>query len=290
MPGPRCVLALALLRALAGCRAAPDAPAPVDDATIKQRVADYYRKTATQPGLTFEVTALADSELPGWRKGTLKVSQGQQSQDVAFQVTRDGRFVFRGDVVDLTVDPVQEVVKKLKLDGAPSRGPAGARVTIVEYADFQCPFCGRAYLTLENQVLKEYGDKVRFVFKNFPLTAVHPWAEDAAIAARCAFQQDPEKFWPVYRGLFLKQAEISRDDFQATVTKLADESGLDPARFGACLDGKATLDAVKADQAEATSLGVNSTPTFFVNGRRLSGAQTYDGFKQMIEQALAEAP
>jgi len=280
------LLAVVLVLALAGCQEAPETSPNVDDATIKRRVAEYYRKTVTQPGLAFEVTKLEESELPGWRKGTLKVSQGQQSQDVAFQVTRDGRFFFRGDLVDLTTDPVQEVVKKLKLDGAPSRGPTGARVTIVEYADFQCPFCGRAYLTLENEVLKEYGDKVRFVFKNFPLTAIHPWAEDAAIATRCAFQQDHDKFWPVYRGLFAKQGTITRDNFQATVTALAAESGLDATQFSACLDGKATLDAVKADQAEATSLSVNSTPTFFINGRRLSGAQTYDSFKQMIEQEL----
>ena len=285
MPGLRHLVGVLLLLAL-GCQETPKTSPPVDDATIKRRVVDYFHKTVTQPGLAFEVTKLDDSELPGWRKGTLKVSQGQQSQDVPFQVTRDGRYFYRGDVVDLTMDPVQEVVKKLKLDGAPSRGPAGARVTIVEYADFQCPFCGRAYQTVENQVLKEYGDKVRFVFKNFPLTAIHPWAEDAAIATRCAYQQDHDKFWPVYRGLFAKQGEITRDNFQATVTALATESGLDTAQLGTCLDDKATLDAVKADQAEATSLGVNSTPTFFINGRRLTGAQTYDSFKQMIEQEL----
>ncbi len=286
MPGPRRLLVLALLLALGACQEGPKTPASVDEATIKRRVGEYFQKAATQPGLKFEVTKLEDSELSGWRKGTLKVSQGQQSQDVPFQVTRDGRFLFRGEVVDLTTDPVQEVVKKVKLDGAPSRGPLGARVTIVEYGDFQCPFCGRAYATLENQVLKEYGDKVRFVFKNFPLSAIHPWAEDAAIASRCAFQQDHDKFWPVYRGLFERQAEITRDTFQATATALAAQSGLDAGQFATCLDDKATLDAVKVDQAEATSLGVNSTPTFFINGRRLTGAQTYDGFKQTIDQEL----
>ena len=113
-------------------------------------------------------------------------------------------------------------------------------------------------------------------------------AEDAAIASRCACQQGNDKFWLLYDGLFSKQGEITRENFKGTVTTLAAASGLDPGRFGACLEGKATLDAVKADQAEATSLGVNSTPTFFINGRRLSGAQTYDSFKQMIEQELAD--
>src|SRR5512140_1415140 len=112
MPGLHRLLAMVLLLALGGCQEAPKTSPSVDDATIKRRVAEYYQKTVTQPGLAFEVTKLEESELPGWRKGTLKVSQGQQSQDVAFQVTRDGHFLFRSDLVDLTTDPVQEVRKQ----------------------------------------------------------------------------------------------------------------------------------------------------------------------------------
>lgn len=287
----RRVAAVALLVALAGCQRGEPVPPPADDATIKQRVVDYFRKSVTQTGLTFTVTRLEDSDLPGWRRGTLQVALGQQTQEVPFQVSRDGRFLFRGEVVDLTVDPVRQVLSRIALDGAPSRGPAAARVTIVEYSDFQCPFCARAYATVENQVLRTYGDKVRFVFKNFPLTTIHPWAEDAAIATRCAFTQGNDRFWALYHALFTNQTAITRDNFRDRVTELAGTAGIDVGRLGTCLDGKATLGAVKADQAEATALGVTSTPTFFVNGRRLSGAQTFESFKQMIDQELtAGAP
>src|SRR5256714_10274462 len=157
-----------------------------DDAAVSQRVVDYFQKTVTTPGLTFKVTKVEDSEIPGWRKGNLEVSLGQQTQNVAFYVSRDGKYLFRGDAVDLTVDPLKQVMSKISLDNQPARGPAGAKVTIVEYSDFQCPYCARVYSTIENDVLKNYGDKVRFVFKNFPLSSSHHAADDDALASGCA--------------------------------------------------------------------------------------------------------
>jgi len=257
-----------------------------DDATLSQRIVDYFQKTVTTPGLSFKVTKVEDSDIPGWRKGNLEVSLGQQTQNVAFYVSRDGRYLFRGDAVDLTIDPLKQVRDKIKLDGEPSRGPADAKVTIVEYSDFQCPFCSRVYTTFETQVIKEYGGKVRFIFKNYPLTSIHPWAEDAAVASECAFQQGNDQFWTMYNGLFSKQSEISKDNVAAKAAEIGEAGGLDVAKLKECLEGKKSLDAVKADESEATALGVNSTPTFFVNGRRLSGAQTYESFKQLIDQEL----
>ena len=247
----------------------------------------YFQKTVTTPGLEFKVTKLEDAEIPNWRKGNLRVSLGQQTQDVAFYVSRDGKYLFRGDAVDLTVDPLSQVMSKISLDHQPERGPKTAKVTIVEYSDFQCPFCSRVYTTLENDVLKNYGDKVHFVFKNFPLTSIHPWAEDGAIASECAFDQGNDKFWAMYNGLFSKQADINKDNLKDKSSEIAKDAGMDVAKFQECLDGKKTLDAVKADESEATALGVNSTPTFFINGRRLSGAVEAGAFKQLIDQELA---
>ena len=280
-------LALLLVAACGGGGGGGGGGATADDAAVSQRVVDYFQKTVTTPGLTFKVTKVEDSEIPDWRKGNLEVSLGQQTQNVAFYVSRDGRYLFRGDAVDLTVDPLKQVRDKIKLDGEPSRGPADAKVTIVEYSDFQCPFCSRVYATFETQVIKEYGDKVRFIFKNYPLTSIHPWAEDAAVASECAFQQGNDQFWTMYNGLFSKQSEINKDNLAAKAAEIGEAGGLDVAKLKECLEGKKSLDAVKADESEATALGVNSTPTFFVNGRRLSGAQTYEGFKQLIDQELA---
>jgi len=100
------------------------------------------------------------------------------------------------------------------------------------------------------------------VFRNFPLTSIHPWAEDAAVATRCAFAQGEDRFWALYHALFTNQNAITRDNFLDKVTELAGAAGIDTARLGTCLDGKATLAAVPADQAEGAALGVTSTPTF----------------------------
>ena len=259
---------------------------PASDETISQRVIDYFQKTVTTHGLNFKVTGLEDSEVPGWRKGNLEVSLGAQNQNVAFYISRDGHYLFRGEAVDVTVDPLKQVMGKIALDGQPERGPKDAKVTIVEYSDFQCPFCSRVYTTLESDVLKQYGDKVRFVFKNFPLTSIHPWAEDGAVASECAFRQGNDGFWKMYDGLFTKQSEITKDNLREKASDIAKAGGMDVVKFQECFDGKQTADAVKADTTEATALGVNSTPTFFVNGRRLAGAQTAESFKQTIDREL----
>jgi protein-disulfide isomerase len=287
----RRVTAVVVILALsAGCRSGGDssgAPgAAISDEDVSRRVIEYFQKTVTTPGLDFKVGKLEDSEIAGWRKGNLEVSLGQQTQNVAFYVSRDGHYLFRGDAVDLTVDPLQQVMSKISLEGQPERGPKDAKVTIVEYSDFQCPFCARVYTTFETEVLKEYGDKVRFIFKNYPLTSIHPWAEDAAVASECAFQQGNDQFWAMYDALFSKQAEINKDNFRERAKAIAQEAGMDAAKLQECLEARATIDAVKADESEATALGINSTPTFFVNGRRLSGAQTYESFKQLIDQEL----
>ena len=276
---------LALAWACAGGGGAPSA----SDDVVSQRVIDYFQKTVTTPGLTFKVGKLEDAEIPGWRKGNLEVSLGTQSQNVGFYVSRDGRYLFRGDAVDLSVDPLKQVMSKIKLDDTPERGPKDAKVTIVEYSDFQCPFCSRVYSTLETEVLTQYGDKVRFYFKNFPLTSIHPWAEDAAVASECAFRQGNDKFWAMYNGLFTKQGDITKENLREKSSDIAKDAGMDVGKFQECFDGKQTLDAVHADSNEATALGVNSTPTFFVNGRRLAGAQTADGFKQLIDRELGSA-
>ena len=281
------LLRLALLALIASCGGGGGAGAPAAaDETISQRVVDYFQKTVTTPGLAFKVTKIEDSEIPGWRKGNLEVSLGQQNQNVAFYVSRDGHFLFRGDAVDLSIDPLQQVMNKIALENQPMRGPKDAKVTVVEYSDFQCPFCARVYTTLEEQVLKDYGDKVRFVFKNFPLTSIHPWAEDAALASECAFQQSNEHFWAMYDGLFSKQGEVTKENLKDKASEIGTKAGMDVAKLQACIDAKQAIDAVRADESEATALGVNSTPTFFINGRRLSGAQTADGFKQVIDQEL----
>jgi protein-disulfide isomerase len=210
---------------------------------------------------------------------------------VTFLVSDDGRWLFRGDPVDLTVDPRKAVMDRVVLTDQPSRGPADAKVTIVEYSDFQCPYCGRAWELVEKEVLPKYADKVRFVFKQMPLNQIHPWAEGAAIASECAFKQGNDQFWKVYDGLFAQQAAITEQNLRGKVEEIATAAGnVDVPKLLACLDAKETLPAVQADVKEASDVGINSTPTFVINGRRLNGAQSAEAFAKMIDEELGAAP
>ena len=282
---PAVLLLLPLAIGCGGTGGGGGGPAASDD-TLSSRVVDYFGKAVSTPGVTFKVIKIEPAEIPGWKKGHLEAALGEQKQDVPFYVSNDGRYLFRSDVVDLTIDPFQAVMQKIKLDGAPSRGPADAKVTVVEFSDFECPFCARAWEIFEKEVYPQYGDKVRFVFKQMPLTQIHPFSEDAAVASMCALQQGNDQFWKLYNGLFAAQNEITKENLPAKVEEIATAAGLDVPKLKDCLASRKSIDAVRADQQEAAAVGVNSTPTFFVNGRRVQGAQDANAFKQALDQAL----
>jgi protein-disulfide isomerase len=127
---------------------------------------------------------------------------------------------------------------------------------------------------------------VRFYFKNLPLKSIHPWAEGAAIAAECAQQQSPEGFWSMYHALFKNQRDINQGNLKENVTQYAKDASLDEAKFAQCFDAKGSQTQVDKDLEEAAAVGANSTPTFFINGRRLEGAQPFENFKAIIDQEL----
>ncbi len=255
-----------------------------DDAMTKSVIEYFRRKANIPPTMQVEVKDLKASKIKGAKTGTL--SFGGRSTD--FTVSDDGHYAFFGELEDLTVDPFAAVMKKISLKDVASKGPANAKVTIVEYSDFQCPYCSRGYQVMESQVLKEYGDKVRFVYKSFPLP-MHPWAEPAAIASICARQQKPESFWKLYDYYFQNQRDITPQNLKEKSLEVLKDSGVDAAKFSDCLDNKKTVDLVKAEQTEGGSVGVNGTPAFIINGRLVSGAQPYESFKAVIDDELARA-
>ena len=161
----------------------------------------------------------------------------------------------------------------------PAKGPATAPVTIVEFSDFQCPFCSRVTPTLK-QVEDTYGDKVRVIFRNFPLLQIHPQAAKAAEAASCAADQG--KFWEMHDRLFANQQKLSVEDLKQHASAL----GLKTEEFNQCLDSGKKEAEWKKDMDEGTSYGLTGTPAFFVNGRLLSGAQPFEAFKQLIDEEL----
>jgi protein-disulfide isomerase len=255
-----------------------------DDAATQKLIEYFRRKQNVPPSMQVEVKDLKPSKIKGAKTGVLQVG----GRSVEFTMSDDGRYAFFGELEDLTVDPFASVMKKISLKNVASRGPANAKVTIVEYSDFQCPFCARGYQTLENQVLKDYGDRVRFVFKNFPLP-MHPWATAAAVASECAREQKPDAFWKLYNFYFQNQRDITPQNLKDKSLEVLKDDGVDPAKFSDCFDNKKTLDLVKAEQAEGGSVGVNGTPAFIINGRLISGAQPYDNFKAVIDDELARA-
>ncbi len=183
-----------------------------------------------------------------------------------------------GGEVRILLDPPRMAAD---LSGAPFRGPDDAPVTIIEFSDFQCPFCRRVQPTLA-KLQETYGDKLRWSFKDLPLISIHPDAVKAAEAARCAGDQG--KFWE-YRAAMFALNRIDRGVFDQT----AEEVGLDAGRFAACLDADTYTEAVHADLQEAESLGLSGTPAFLINGVLLSGAQPYEEFEAVIERELAKA-
>jgi len=254
-----------------------------DDANKK--LVDYYRRKANvPPSAQVEVKDVQESKIKGAKSGTLSVA----GRSVTFVMSDDGKYVVFGEIEDLSVDPFKKVMEKISLKGEPGKGPANAKVTIVEYSDFQCPFCSRAYTTMDTQVLKEYGDKVRFYHKQFPLS-FHPWAEPAAVAAECAAQQSPDAYWKLYGFFFSNQKDITPQNVKDKAHEGLQGTKIDMAKFDDCFDNKKSLDKVKADMAEAQTVGVNGTPAFFINGRMISGAQPYENFKSIIDDELARA-
>jgi protein-disulfide isomerase len=162
----------------------------------------------------------------------------------------------------------------------PARGPEGAKVTIVEFSDFQCPYCVRAEATVK-EVLATYGDKIRLVYRDFPLPN-HPLAPKAAEASHCA--EDQSKYWEMHERLFstgrLEVPELKQH---------AKDLGLDTARFDQCLDSGSKAAIVETNKAAGAKAGVNGTPAFFINGRLISGAQPFSEFKKLIDKELSRS-
>ncbi len=161
----------------------------------------------------------------------------------------------------------------------PARGPTDAKVTIVEFSDFQCPYCGAAYTTVE-QLMQQYAGKVKLVFRQFPLP-IHPQAEKAAEASLCA--QDQGKFWEFHDLLFKNQKKLDVSDLKT----YAGSAGLDAAKFATCLDSGEKKKQVDQDLEAGQAAGVNGTPAFFINGVFLNGAMPIEEFKKVIDPELA---
>lgn len=227
---------------------------------------------------------LGPSKVPGFRS-PMPEKEGLDAP--ALQVTKDGRFILPGQFQDLKTDPDAANRAKIQLKGAVGWGPADAKVVLVEYSDFQCPHCKRAFETIENDLLPKYPGKLLVIFKDYPLTNIHPWAFDAALAAACARRQGAEAARKLHASMFAEQASLKKEEFRAKVLELAKGAGADPAAFERCFDKQESKAAVEADMAEATLLGVGGTPSIYINGRRAPN-YSVETLKPIVDEMLGE--
>lgn len=184
--------------------------------------------------------------------------------------------------VEIYIKKPQRPVFDVTVKDAPFKGGSDAKVTIVEYSDFQCPFCSKGAAVLA-EIEKKYGNKVKIAFKNFPLP-FHSQARLAAEAALCAKEQNNKFFWKMHDTMFADQTKLDKENLLLSAKK----SGVKEADFKACLEATKYKALVDADMAEGQKLGIKSTPTFFVNGKLVSGAQSIEVFSEVIDEELAK--
>lgn len=246
---------------------------------IQKSVETYLRDLyAFGPDVQVNVGPPKETSIPGLLETTIEVKIGGNPQTVKFYVSKDGKYLLRGELSDLTKDPLAENVAKLQIKDAPSVGDPNAPITIVEFSDFECPVC-RALHDGLRELLPKY-PQARLVFKDFPLEQ-HPWARTAAIAGQCAYKQDPKTFWKLYDLIYDNQDVISAENAYSKLTDYASQIALNTDTFKSCLASPEAAAAVEASRANGLELEVSSTPTVFFNGRRTIGADPH-----VIEQNL----
>jgi protein-disulfide isomerase len=272
------ILAISLLaQGVHAQQAKPTAGAapPAASTPVQKSIEAYLRHLyAFGSDVAIAVGPLKETPIEGLMIVDIDVTIGENKEAAKFYVSKDGKFLFRGELSDMTKDPLAENRVNIQLNDAPSMGDPKAPVTLVEYSDFECPVCRNLHDVLRG-ILTSYAGKVRVVFKDFPIEQIHPWARTAAIAGRCAYQQDAKAFWKMYDFIYDNQELISAANAWTKMADYAGQSGLDAVAFKSCMASPEAGAAVNASRANGQKLEVNSTPTVFVNGRRLVGADAH---------------
>lgn len=242
-------------------------------------------------GWSDKVEAVMDdpkpSLYPGYAEVDVHLTFQKQQLDRVYYVAADGQHIISGTVYDLNQSPFKAALTKLDTAGAPSFGPASAPVTIVIFSDFECPYCREEAKTLRDSLPKKYPNEVRVVYKDFPLESVHTWAKRAAIAGHCVIQQNPQAFWPYHDYMYEHQKEISGANLDDKVLEFAKQQNLDALQLSSCVQNGATAKLVEENQAQGRALGVQQTPTLFLNGRQVAGAVPLEQLDLVIQMELS---
>jgi len=256
-------------------------------ADINADIARHVREALNVPPSTrLTVGNFRQSPIPYLLVTPVTADDGQQRQRQDFYVTGDNRFLFVVEAHNLNIDPRREALRMMSLSDQPSRGPENAPVTVVEYSDLQCASCARFHEFLLHELLPKYQGKVRVVFKEFPLVSIHDWSLAGSIACQCVYQLNPT-LYVAYRTLvFQNQTRLNATNARDQLLLLGEQIGVDRLQLATCLDAKVSLQRVEENFREGQLLGVHSTPTSFVNGRKVIGLSSPADFYRIVDEAL----
>lgn len=267
-----------------GLLAQAPAPAPQKSFLDKATLEAYIRHLFVwPPQIKVAITDPKPSNVDGLLEMTVTGSMNGASQSTLFFVSKNGEKVVQGVSFDVRQNPFKANIDKLKTAFAPAIGTAGAPVVIGIFSDFQCPHCREEAKMIRANLVQTFSKEVRAYFKDFPIEQIHDWAKPAAIAGRCVFREDQARFWDYHDWVFDKQAELTLPAFRAKFESFLTEKKIAVLPVLQCFDSKATVADVDKSFAEGMDLGVTSTPTLFVNGRKLPGNLSWPQLKQIVE-------
>ena len=261
--------------------------APPDTAALEP----YFRHLLMWPA-GVEVTIgkpAAAPLLPGFYRVNVRGTLGGKTQEETFYVSSDSQTVIRGDVLDVKKSPFQAETELLKTENQPFLGMPGAPVTIVEFADFQCPYCKQEANVVRTKLMEAFPNDVQLFFMDYPIEG-HPFARGAAILGRCIFSQNSASFWAYHDWIFEHQAEITAANFRDKAFGFAKaDNNLDIAKLTSCALAQEPRDEVDRSMAIGDSLKIGATPTFFINGRRVVGTVSLEDLKMVVAEEIAYA-
>jgi len=295
-------LVFLLLLVCAGCSAQsnnPSQPANSSGALspeLLQRIEHQVRaQYELPPDVIINVSPRHASDIAGFDTVTLTLNGHGREQKLDFLLSKDDKTLARMTRMDLSRDVYAERAGKMDLQGRPVRGNPNAKVTIVNYDDYECPFCSRLHATLTQEILPQYGDKIKVVYKDYPLP-MHPWAKHAANDANCLAKESPASFWEFADYVHANQHEVTGDkdlnksfaSLDKITLDLGKKNAADMNALQACVKNQPDT-ALKASMNEAESMGVQATPTMFINGEKLEGAVDADDVRAVLNEQLKAA-
>ena len=285
-------MAVVLLLVSVGCSAQEISPEV--KARIERQVQAQYD---LPPDVKVDVGPRRPSDFPTYDSVTVTLTgTNGRTQKVDFLLSQDGKMLAKVTKMDLTKDIYAERMEKIDVKGRPVRGNPDVKVTVVNYDDLECPFCSRMHATLMQDILPLYGDRIKIVYKDYPLS-MHPWAQHSANDANCLAVENGTAYWDYADYVHANQKSISAsgqelDKSKAELDRIAfdmgKKHGADMNRLQACVKAQ-TDTTLKASMAEGESLGLNATPTLFINGQKLEGAVDAEEVKAVLNQQLLAA-